>query len=96
MTPSMSSMSSTPYFVRSTSKAALMSCCFGLTGDDTPAGLSLVETLAVHAAALILVQDGPEAPLSPGIEGLARLDDDTTMVTLKQIAKSVLASLRSL
>ena len=99
-------------------------------GDDTPAGLSVVENLAVHAAALILVQDGPEAPLSPGIAGLARaprgrdtvvafvgpalaaegwaraagapasivapLDDDTTMDTLKQIAKSVLASLRSL
>jgi hypothetical protein len=99
-------------------------------GDDTLAGLEIMASLAPHAAALVVAQEGAEPQLSPGLALLARaprgrdtvvafvgptlaaegwarvagapasivaaLDDGTTMDTLKQIAKSVLAGLRSL
>lgn len=98
-------------------------------GDETLASLEAAARHARYAAALVLVQDGPEARLSPGLEVLARAErgrdtvvafvgptlaaegwmraagapasivapfaDQTTMDTLKMVAKSVLASLRS-
>ena len=96
--------------------------------DVTRAGTDLMTHYAPHAAALVLVQDGPATRLEPAIAAMAwaqrkpsaviafvgpalaaeewaravgapasvvaPLDDRTTMDTLKQIAKGVLASLR--